>query len=443
MSNYWVDVETGKESVLWLELPLGSGSTWRKKETWTNPAAAVDARSSHSLELRFCWIENDVLNRENWLYAPQEWDFGTLRGWKEREKTLKSNSVGKHSLLDNMEQQYNQQYDKMQVDDAMDVSVTPSATSGLPPPQLQNIVATVNLDTPLALKDIAMRARNAEYNPKRFAAVIMRIRDPKTTALIFASGKMVVTGARSEDAARVAGRKYARIIQKLGFSPKYKVRNSLSCSVLGFSFIELGGRKNEILSFVFPSQRRILSPLLFSIETKTCFCSIECISLRVWFDGHFLTFRLLYPLRVLFRRISKSKTLWRVPMLDFQSVSRVWPSVTPNSARMSPSSSLASFIVWCSQESCFSSSCLVRLFLPAQRSEAKSPQHSKWFIPCSQSTKRSSKQHWMPSYDQEIQREGPEFLVDRISNNVSQCWKVSVLRDLIRDQLPPMILCGL
>ena len=39
-----------------------------------------------------------------------------------------------------------------------------------------------------------MRARNAEYNPKRFAAVIMRIREPRTTALIFSSGKMVCTG---------------------------------------------------------------------------------------------------------------------------------------------------------------------------------------------------------------------------------------------------------
>eukprot|EP01122_Echinamoeba_exundans_P007684 TRINITY_DN2414_c0_g2_i1.p1 TRINITY_DN2414_c0_g2~~TRINITY_DN2414_c0_g2_i1.p1 ORF type:complete len:310 (+),score=57.93 TRINITY_DN2414_c0_g2_i1:550-1479(+) len=107
-------------------------------------------------------------------------------------------------------------------EDAMEGVTQTSVTSGLPPPQLQNIVATVNLDTALNLKDIAMRARNAEYNPKRFAAVIMRIRDPKTTALIFASGKMVVTGARSEDAARVAGRKYARIIQKLGFAPKYK-----------------------------------------------------------------------------------------------------------------------------------------------------------------------------------------------------------------------------
>lgn len=56
----------------------------------------------------------------------------------------------------------------------------------------------------------------------------MRIRDPKTTALIFASGKMVVTGAKSEDDSRLASRKYARIIQKLGFNAKFtdfKIQN--------------------------------------------------------------------------------------------------------------------------------------------------------------------------------------------------------------------------
>ena len=51
----------------------------------------------------------------------------------------------------------------------------------------------------------------------------MRIREPKTTALIFASGKMVVTGAKSEDDSKLASRKYARIIQKLGFPAKFKV----------------------------------------------------------------------------------------------------------------------------------------------------------------------------------------------------------------------------
>jgi transcription initiation factor TFIID TATA-box-binding protein len=70
---------------------------------------------------------------------------------------------------------------------------------------------------------------------QRFAAVVMRIRDPKTTALIFASGKMVVTGAKSEDDSRLASRKYARIIQKLGFEAKFaefKIQNIVgSCDV--------------------------------------------------------------------------------------------------------------------------------------------------------------------------------------------------------------------
>uniref|UniRef100_A0AB74TPC5 TATA box-binding protein n=1 Tax=Urechis unicinctus TaxID=6432 RepID=A0AB74TPC5_UREUN len=102
-------------------------------------------------------------------------------------------------------------------------------------PQLQNIVCTVNLGCKLDLKRIALHARNAEYNPKRFAAVIMRIRDPRTTALIFSSGKMVCTGAKSEEQAKLAARKYARIVQKLGFSAKFldfKIQNMVgSCDV--------------------------------------------------------------------------------------------------------------------------------------------------------------------------------------------------------------------
>ncbi|ODN77059.1 TATA-box-binding protein [Cryptococcus amylolentus CBS 6039] len=109
-----------------------------------------------------------------------------------------------------------------------------TAVDGLVP-TLQNIVATVNLDCRLDLKTIALHARNAEYNPRRFAAVVMRIRDPRTTALIFASGKMVVTGAKSEDDSRLASRKYARIIQKLGFDAKFaefKIQNMVgSCDV--------------------------------------------------------------------------------------------------------------------------------------------------------------------------------------------------------------------
>lgn len=73
----------------------------------------------------------------------------------------------------------------------------------------------------MTLKRIALEARNAEYNPRRFAAVVMRLREPKTTALVFGSGKMVCTGAKDEQASKTAARKYARIIQKLGFPVQF------------------------------------------------------------------------------------------------------------------------------------------------------------------------------------------------------------------------------
>jgi len=103
-------------------------------------------------------------------------------------------------------------------------------------PNIQNVVCTVNLGVQLDLKRIALKARNAEYNPRRFAAVIMRIRDPKTTALIFSSGKMVITGAKSEEAAKVSCKKYTRIIQRLGYGYakflEFKIQNIVaSCDI--------------------------------------------------------------------------------------------------------------------------------------------------------------------------------------------------------------------
>lgn len=89
-------------------------------------------------------------------------------------------------------------------------------------PVIQNIVATINLECKLDLKKIALHARNAEYNPSRFSAVTMRIKEPKTTALIFSSGKIVCTGAKSESQSKLAARKYARIVQKIGFPVQFK-----------------------------------------------------------------------------------------------------------------------------------------------------------------------------------------------------------------------------
>ena len=104
-------------------------------------------------------------------------------------------------------------------------------------PQLHNVVATFNVSCPLDLKSIISKARNVEYNPRRFPALIMRIREPKSTALIFASGKVVVTGAKTEACCRLAGRKFTRILQKLGYPANFqafKVQNLVATAKTSF-----------------------------------------------------------------------------------------------------------------------------------------------------------------------------------------------------------------
>lgn len=92
-------------------------------------------------------------------------------------------------------------------------------------PCVQNVVGTMSFGSELELMDIYLRAKNAEYNPNRFAAVIMRLQKPKTTALIFRSGKMVITGAKSQQDCALASRKYAKIIDKiLGQEINQKIR---------------------------------------------------------------------------------------------------------------------------------------------------------------------------------------------------------------------------
>ena len=93
----------------------------------------------------------------------------------------------------------------------------------LPKFELQNVVATFNLGVDhLDLRAIALEKPFIEYNPQKFAAATIRIREPRTTALAFASGNMVCTGAKTEIKSRLAGRKYVRILQKHGIPVSFR-----------------------------------------------------------------------------------------------------------------------------------------------------------------------------------------------------------------------------
>ena len=100
------------------------------------------------------------------------------------------------------------------------------------------MIATINTGCVLDLRTIALGTRNAEYNPKRFSGVIVRIREPKTTALIFGSGKIVCAGARSETDCLLAMKKFVLILQRLGFKEaslgSFKIHNVVGCSDVRF-----------------------------------------------------------------------------------------------------------------------------------------------------------------------------------------------------------------
>lgn len=86
-----------------------------------------------------------------------------------------------------------------------------------------NIVSTVNMKKEINLPEVVDKLRNTEYNPKvwfwdveltvkRFDAMIMRIREPKCTALVFKSGKVVLAGTKSTKDTEAAGRRVVDIL---------------------------------------------------------------------------------------------------------------------------------------------------------------------------------------------------------------------------------------
>jgi transcription initiation factor TFIID TATA-box-binding protein len=64
--------------------------------------------------------------------------------------------------------------------------------------KVENIVASANLNVELDLYAIARELDNVEYEPEQFPGAILKLRDPKTSLLLFKNGKMICTGAKSE-----------------------------------------------------------------------------------------------------------------------------------------------------------------------------------------------------------------------------------------------------
>ena len=102
-----------------------------------------------------------------------------------------------------------------------------------------NVVASATIDQRLDLKDIVKKFPEVEWHPEQFPGAVFRIKNPKTATLLFRTGKMVCTGAKSEEIARKAVKKVVQLLRK----GKINIKKEATVTIQNIvASINLGGR---------------------------------------------------------------------------------------------------------------------------------------------------------------------------------------------------------
>jgi len=81
---------------------------------------------------------------------------------------------------------------------------------------IENVVASTSLGVNFNLEQIAVSLEDAQYEPEQFPGIVYRVKEPKSAALIFGSGKIICTGAKGIDKAKLAIRRVLDEIRKHG-----------------------------------------------------------------------------------------------------------------------------------------------------------------------------------------------------------------------------------
>ena len=104
---------------------------------------------------------------------------------------------------------------------------------------VENVVASASVDQKIDLNEITRKFPDTEYHPEQFPGLVFRLKSPKTATLIFSSGKMVCTGAKSEEQSIGAVRS---VVQKLR-KGKIKIKNEPVIVIQNIvASVNLGGR---------------------------------------------------------------------------------------------------------------------------------------------------------------------------------------------------------
>jgi transcription initiation factor TFIID TATA-box-binding protein len=81
---------------------------------------------------------------------------------------------------------------------------------------VENIVASAKFDAEVNLDKIAYELETAEYEPEQFPGLVYRMKTPKVAFLIFGSGKVICTGARSVKDAKETINELCNKLEEIG-----------------------------------------------------------------------------------------------------------------------------------------------------------------------------------------------------------------------------------
>jgi len=103
--------------------------------------------------------------------------------------------------------------------------------------KIENVVASTAIGQEIDLISVTQALEGADYDPEQFPGLVYRTKDPKTAALIFRSGKIVCTGAKSiadvDRGLRKVFEKIASVGIDTGGEPDITVQNIVASADLG------------------------------------------------------------------------------------------------------------------------------------------------------------------------------------------------------------------
>ncbi len=149
---------------------------------------------------------------------------------------------------------------------------------------IQNMVASVDLfSSKIPLTKFVKEIENVTYNPKKFPGACLRLEKPRTSILVFDSGKIVVSGAKNEKDIKKSIKELKKRLRKLGITfikePEIKIQNVVASGKIGFKinlddlafqFKNSEYNPEQFPGLVYKPQRSNVSFLLFNTGKIVC-----------------------------------------------------------------------------------------------------------------------------------------------------------------------------